>query len=427
MRILKAITHGQWVACVCALTGCTELSAAEGSSASAYAAGSGAVASPSTGHGGGLAALAPTVVPGDWTYVGPLTSRTGPAALDPTLGINGTDMGVSFPHDGKLYFLFGDSWTANPNRNTLQGLDTLASTQLAPPESGTVPALSWVRVGEGQAVKPFTLSGYKALKEMSVPVEAVSVGDETYIFYYNSTGRVQEGNPPIRSILAKANASDLTTLTPVDERQSAKFLSVSALRDGADVYIYGAAPYRQGHLHLAKVSEADFPKRDSWAYYTADGSWLTGENNAAPIFPEEDRESDAPCIGEISVRKYESLYFMTYNCGKDLSHYVQLRVAERPEGPWSKPATLLRNTDAYGVFVHADPAETGSDDGLGESGLFSTILRLPRTQGDVYGPYLIPEWFTQNESGQYEIAYTLSSWNPYQVHLLRTKVSIELP
>lgn len=421
MQTFKAITH---VACACALAGCTELSSA--TPVTLAAAGSGAAALTSTGHGAGLGALAPTVVPGEWTHVGPLTSRTGSAALDPALGINGTDMGVSFPHDGRLYFLFGDSWTTQPNRNRLQGLDTLASTDLTPPSAGAVPALSWVRVAEGQAVKPFTLTGYKDLKEMSVPVEAVSVADDTYVFYYNSTGLQGEGRPPIRSILAKADKSDLTKLTPVDARQSSKLLSVSALRDEGDVYIYGAAPYRQGHLYLAKVSEENFSTRDSWEYYTANGSWLTGENNAAPIIPEEDRESDAPCIGEISVRKYDSLYFMTYNCGKDLSHYVQLRVAERPEGPWSKAATLLRNTDAYGVFVHADPNETGSDDGLGETGLFSTALRLPRTKGDVYGPYLIPEWFKQSGPGEYEIAYTLSSWNPYQVHLLRSKVSIEL-
>src|SRR5207249_9778288 len=40
--------------------------------------------------------------------------------------------------------------------------------------------------------------------------------------------------------------------------------------------------------------------------------------------------------------------------------------------------------------------------------------------GGEYGPYLIPQWFRDPAPGVHEIVYTLSSWNPYAVHLMRT-------
>jgi hypothetical protein len=39
--------------------------------------------------------------------------------------------------------------------------------------------------------------------------------------------------------------------------------------------------------------------------------------------------------------------------------------------------------------------------------------------GGEYGPFLIPEW-SHSEGGVHHIVYTLSSWNPYQVHLMET-------
>jgi hypothetical protein len=33
---------------------------------------------------------------------------------------------------------------------------------------------------------------------------------------------------------------------------------------------------------------------------------------------------------------------------------------------------------------------------------------------------LIPDWFTDEPDGSHAIVYTLSSWNPYQVHLMKT-------
>ena len=430
-------TRLYWTASAYALVACSDIYSVTALHSEAGAATAGRLAAAFTvasaadvGRGAGLSVLAPQVsLVEESTYVGPFTSRTGSRAYDEPLELIGTDLGISFPYAGKLYFLLGDSWVTD-TRAAEQGLDSLAWTDLTPPANGEVPALSWERRADG-AFKPFAIDRFGPLKEMSVPVEAFEANDALYVFYYSSARRDDDrlslfDSYPNRSVLTRADKNDLTKLTWVHDREQTKFKSISVVQDNDMLYIFGAGDYRQSPVHLARVESSDLEDRERWEYYKNDGSWQPAEDAELASLTSAEPDPHAPCVGELSVRKYDSLYFMTYNCGEPtkLEHYVQLRVAERPEGPWSKPQTILRYDQAYGVFVHADPARTGADDGLGEPGLFDDWRQTPRAQGDVYGPYLIPQWFTKPQPGQYEIAYTISSWNPYQVHLMRSTVSV---
>jgi hypothetical protein len=78
-------------------------------------------------------------------------------------------------------------------------------------------------------------------------------------------------------------------------------------------------------------------------------------------------------------------------------------LAPTPQGP------------GYTEFIHADEAAVGFDDGLGEPG-------RERRWGGEYGPYLVPSWCRASEEGA-SLVHVLSSWNPYQVHLLEVDLA----
>ncbi len=149
--------------------------------------------------------------------------------------------------------------------------------------------------------------------------------------------------------------------------------------------------------------------------------------------PPADRPDNG--IGELSVRKHPTLplYLMTYQAWKDVPAPggVALRTAPTPWGPWSAPTLILEGSDAFGTFVHIESDKAGEiDDGLGSdcripgtpSGVVPSPSCPPYGQisggGGTYGPYLIPRYF-KDAGNVHEIVYTLSSWNPYQTHLVR--------
>jgi hypothetical protein len=99
----------------------------------------------------------------------------------------------------------------------------------------------------------------------------------------------------------------------------------------------------------------------------------------------------------------------------------------------------------YGYFIHrkfGDFTEANGapvvgphfDDGLAEPGKHSNVQSQCKPEhqgccgfgwreecmGGEYGPYLVPEWFSTTPDGGFSIVYTLSTWAPYQAHLMRT-------
>jgi hypothetical protein len=156
-------------------------------------------------------------------------------------------------------------------------------------------------------------------------------------------------------------------------------------------------------------------------------------------------------VGEFSVRKHPQLgYLMLYNCGAEsgVPRGIHLRRADQPWGPW-EPAINIFDPGpdhGYGYFIHRkfgdfiDPNGTlvpgpHFDDGLAEPGKHHN--QNPKCtpgnpsccngygwreecMGGEYGAYLVPEWFSTTPDGGFSIVYTLSTWAPYQTHLMRT-------
>ncbi len=324
------------------------------------------------------------------------------------VGLAGTDLGVSFERDGQLVFLFGDSWLTGTDRTRWDD-DSVAFASPRLPEDGSLPKLTWWSDGAGK-FRTLKAPGV-ALKGMNVPVEGVAVDARTYVFF--STGWSSSTQRHTHSVLAHTTGTDFAALVTDHVVPSDKFINVSSVRVGNELFLYGSGAYRASAVYLARVGVTSLADRNSWRY-------LSGFSNGQPVFSAGEGSAipvvNVTCVGELSVRKHPvlDLLLMAYNCGSPRG--INLHQAARPEGPWSA-ATVIFDPGAdadhgYEHFIHASRAAIGRDDGLSEPD-------RDTEWGGEYGPYLVPQWFSSS-GGVHSIVYLLSSWNPYQVHLVRT-------
>lgn len=318
------------------------------------------------------------------------------------VGLAGTDLGVSFEAHGRLVFLFGDSWTVD--RRDWDGDSVAIAPSRALAREG-LPKLAWVERDDAKrfltlAPRDMTLGG------MNVPVEGFAVGDTTYVFF--DAGWDAKTKRHTHSVLAHTRKLDFAALTLDHSVASDKFLNVSVVIDGTTAWIFGTGAYRASSVFLARTQLADIAQRASWRYWP---DFAADEANAKPIVT-------APDYGELSVRRLRgsNRWWMTANSGAPRG--IHLRWANAPTGPWSEPIIVLDpfRDRAYGAFMHQSNAAVGFDDGLSERG-------REDDWGGEYGPYLVPAWCTSPADGVLGLVFMLSSWNPYQVHLMRAWIA----
>lgn len=317
-----------------------------------------------------------TLRPAYTEYLGKLTDTVHNPMYPGTIG---TDLGIAFERDGQLAFLFGDSLTPGGG---LQDVDLAATAPLVYPTSG-LPKLTW-----HAQMKPPGIQ----LGSMNVPVEAVPVGADTFVFFvtkYDHATSTYGG-----AAITKTTGLELDKLELLSEEAPGNFANISVVIENGEAFIYGtSAVYRKSAVYLARVPVAQLADRTAW------------KMDPLPLV-------DVDCAGELSVRKHPTLalYLMVYGC--DEPRGSTLRLAAKPEGPWVDAGRVFTAEDGYERFIHANESFTGYDDGLAPPG-------GEAQWGGEYGPYLVPQWFTQ-DGDKFGIVYTMSSWVPYQVHLMRT-------
>ncbi|MEM2872932.1 MAG: DUF4185 domain-containing protein, partial [Nitrososphaerales archaeon] len=91
-----------------------------------------------------------------------------------------------------------------------------------------------------------------------------------------------------------------------------------------------------------------------------------------------------------------------------------MRSALLPWGPWSQKQTLFNafNDGGYGHFIHWPGHDNISDP-----------FRY-NEWGGPYGPYIV-EKFTTGGNNRSTIYFTLSTWNPYTVVLMRAELELK--
>jgi hypothetical protein len=418
---------------------------------------------PSSTAAGGI-----TYVPGSTKKVCQLTGETDRELKQPTAsqttsryGLVSTDLGYSFEHNGKLFFLFGDSFASptfngrpnsfqdpprNPDDNDAIGFTS--DTSLNP-----CVKLDFVTDSIGAYQNPVVLDeqGQPAitLRDFEVPVAGISDGGKMYVIFVTdhfvyptgpNKGSVTFGT---RSVVGESNDNAQTFRYRYDfsKGPDARFLNVAIAR-GNDGYLYfwgtqGGMLYRKSPVFLARKPLGSMNSLNGIEYLQAvqpDGTPVFGssESQAMPLF--HDYEPDAAgspqvadCMGELGVdwNSFVKRWVMLYNCLNNTPanpRGVYMRTAQQPWGPWSPPQTIFNPlTDGgYCAFIHRavttqnpTPCDQVSDPG-----------RLKESGGE-YGPYFLSRFTTGSAAkGTSTFYFTLSTWNPYGQVIMKSSIQV---
>jgi hypothetical protein len=314
-------------------------------------------------------------------------------------GIQGTDLGNSFEHDGRVYFLFGDT-VGRLDR----ALDTIATTDATDPEQGV--RLDFLMAGRDYlTIQPPGIS----MGPFEVPVAGISLGGQMYVAV--STNHSEDRGTD-RSVLTKFTLP-------------AKFQplrTISQLPAGPFVLVWGTGVYRQSDAYLSLVPVTQFETGKGTLYFagmnTAGApSWSANESDAKPIVQNG-------TLGDLSVTwcKDLALWLMTYD-RRAPTRGIAFSYSRAPWGPWSEPQILFNAaSDGIGRFIHAP---NGSPpDGLAGPVIGRGQANPDAVHGGAYAPYVVERW-TKLKGSELSVYYVLSTWNPYVVVLMKSRLKVE--
>ncbi len=228
------------------------------------------------------------------------------------------------------------------------------------------------------------------------------------------------------------------------EFSSDRFVNVSVVRGRVDsgttaelgwgrgatdvLWIWGSGRYRSSDVYLAVVPFVtlgqDTPdrRRPTWTRFFSGRrgapAWSTVEEDAATAL------FFNGAVGELCVRWNPQLsrWLATFNSCNPRG--ILLHWSERPWGPWSDaPLQLLHPDDAYGRYMHVSWAHGGTDHAYDD--VIPNRHGGPENNwGGEYGGYQIADAAEDVDQGS-RIWWLLSTWNPYQVHLMMSHVPLD--
>jgi hypothetical protein len=370
--------------------------------------------------------------------IGDVDLETGRPLPDPTglqFGVAGTDLGISVERDDKLFFFFGDTWhTSDIERGG--GADAFGFMNAHTPIEEACRSLAFATDPNDHGFAPTTLDG-QILPTFQVPTGAFATPHHLYTFFTlpNALGYTI-GDGGGRGVMARSDGDQHFTtyrdVSPTGDR----FNMVSAATMGAAhelpeewahrdlALLFGAGRYRESFPRLA-LSMKNHPQHP-WIYFAGFDkknvpAWTEDEESAMPLFLDDPKQE---CVGEMSVAFARDIgkWLMTYNCGGQ----ILARTARKPWGPWSGPLVLFDVAkDGWGRFIHHP---CGYDDFKCGDTAYSPAQDEhfgPNESGWAYGPYLVPQWFSSSQKGREEIAFTMSTWNPYVVVLMQATIEAD--
>lgn len=202
-------------------------------------------------------------------------------------GIQGTDLGYSFEHEGRIYFLFGDTVG-----RLGQALDTIASTDVTNPENGV--RLDFLTASKSKylTIQPHRIS----MGAFEVPVMGISLGGQMYVAV--STNH-SEDRTTDRSVLTKfILPTKFLPLRTISQLPQGHFVKMSTHTEpapiaglpvgGPFVLVWGTGAYRKSDAYLSIVPVTQFETGKGTQYFAGlDAAsvpiWSEKESEARPI------------------------------------------------------------------------------------------------------------------------------------------------
>jgi hypothetical protein len=404
-------------------------------------------------------------VPGSIQKVCQVTGDTDFQFRQPTVSLTQTryglvraDHGYSFEHDGKIFFLFGDThptpkFNGKPDSQTdpprtPDGNDAIG--YMSDSSSAPCARLDFLTDSIGAYENPMVLNDQGQpvvrLRTNESPVAGISDGGRMYVMFSTDNPIDTVGPPaplghPARSVMAVSDDDGNTFhyLYSFSKEPAAKFVQTGIAR-GLDGYIYfwgtqDDTMYRKSPVYLARKPAGKLADSTAIEYLNAvkpDGSpvFLPGEENATPLFHDSipgpgNTMVVADGMSEVGVEwnPYVQGWVMLYNCLNDTPEHprgIYMRFAERPWGPWSQPQTIFNpnRDDGYCFFMHR--AVTSQNPEPCDS--LSAPDRMSDPGGD-YGPYFISRFTTGDVSTATSTFYfTMDTWNPYTQVIMKATI-----
>jgi hypothetical protein len=412
----------------------------------------------------------------DWETGRPTAARTFA-----NFGLDAVDLGYPVEHEGKLILLFGDTWPP-PHGGGAQGEippdDAVGFTTRRDPPGPDGKCLELqIHDNTSRTFAPATIVGPPRVKQgfFNVPSGGVSVDGGLFGFFWTDhCGGPTHLGPSPDAPLARPKASPKCPES--DDRNSIGrnvmarsgddgrtfrgvvplprgFVYVTAVNarlqvgltedQRLGVFIFGVPRYRASVPYLAYAPIESLADLATWRFFvgrTDNGQpkwasraeWLRGGAPDGPRpaawRPPGEAEIFVPvleggrCIGEFSITWNPVLrqWLMLYQCAGD----VLARVAPAPWGPWSLPTSILGPNDELGCRLLMVPEGCGN-----RRDFWPTEHRNGKfVGGGTYAPYVLNRYTAAADSeaaGRSSTIYwVVSTWNPYEVNVMRTTLHV---
>ena len=408
------------------------------------------------------------------------TGQPTPGRTFANFGLDAADLGYPVEHKGKLILLFGDSWPPRHPRGSAAEASPddavgVVVRREAPTRDGKCLEMRvHQKPGTAKIFAPATIVGPTPIKQgfFNVPSGGVSGADGLYAFFWtNHCARPDPLRPSPDDPLARPEA---TRQCPEnDDRNSigrgvmarseddgrtfgdvvpmpTGFVYSTAINTQLQidlpenqrlgVFIFGVPRYRASVPYLANAPIESLGDPATWKFFIGHAPsgqpiWVTHEKwmrGAAPASAQRLRAWKPPgepeifvpltdverCVGEFSItwNRPLGMWLMLHNCARGIS----ARVALAPWGPWSTPTEILGADDDVACRLVMTPEGCGNRRDFWpnkhKNGKF--------VAGGFYAPYVLNRYTSAaagNGSGRRSTIYwVVSSWNPYEVSVMRT-------
>lgn len=321
--------------------------------------------------------------------VGQITGAEGPGDTS-QFAVNHTDLGSMFEHDGKMWFVFGDTFGERDPAFTGGGGSFWRSNVLAwttdfdPADGIELEGMIVDDIGTAQELLP---SAKVDDDEMTViPTHGFAVGDRMYLHWMSVRHWGEPGEWEVNDAGLAVSSDDGQTWAVLDSPRwsgDSGFVQISPVQVGDDLYVWGITHGRFGGVSLAKVAATQVEDADAWQYWT-------GLENGEPTWSDDPGDATLvldDTVGELSVvwNEYLDRWLMTYLAE---GRGIVIREGLTPWGPWGEEFPLVGPTDVPGP----------------------------------YAPYMHARY---TEDGGRVIYFTLSIWDPYNVFWYRAELSTD--
>lgn len=328
--------------------------------------------------------------------IGALTGPDAPGDMR-AADVCGTDLGMVAEIGGKLAFAFGDTfgWTGahcvrfGPNwRSNVLGI----SSDTDPADGILID--DWYRAEDASTAAAFADGAHQspfAGEQSRIPTALLAVDDTLYVHTMSVHGFASMGGVWLCNnsrFYASADAGKSWTAAPAtfgDFKSSFNMLALSGSagtgnEDGRYVYALGTPCGRFGGARAGRVPADRLMDNVAWEYFDGE-AWVSYRAEAVEVIK--------PGVGEGSLAWNAGLGQWMYTTLNELTGRIELRLADRPEGPWSDAIPLVTLADGY---------------------------------PQAYGAYTNPSWIAADGLSFY---FVMSQFGPYNTYVMRAELKPE--